>query len=223
MKKIALLSFVLLSQISFGQVTKSLGDFDKVTVFDKISVQLIASSENKIEISGNLASEVELVTKNNELKIRMPFDKLLKGGDITAIVYFKKIEGLEANEGSTIFCESEIKTLDFSLIAKEGGQITVNVDAQRVKVKSSNGARIKLEGKAQNLDIVINSGGVIEAQDCLTSQTVISVNAGGTADITATDLVDAKIRAGGFITIFGKPKQVNQKTILGGSIIMGDR
>jgi Putative auto-transporter adhesin, head GIN domain len=220
MKKIILLGFVLVSQFGFCQVTKSIGDFNKITVFDKISVQLIASTENKIEIKGNLASNVEVVVKNNELKIKMPFDQLMKGGDIVAKVYFKKIDGLEANEGSYISCETQIKSLDFNLLAKEGGQIKINIDAQRIKVKSSNGAVVRLIGKAQNLDAVVNSGGVIEAKDCMTSQTTVSVNAGGNANVTATDLVDAKTRAGGYITIYGKPKQVNQKTVLGGSITM---
>ena len=34
----------------------------------------------------------------------------------------------------------------------------------------------------------------------------------------ATDLVDAKTRAGGEIKIFGKPKQINEKKIAGGTI-----
>jgi hypothetical protein len=31
--------------------------------------------------------------------------------------------------------------------------------------------------------------------------------------------VDAKVKAGGSIYIYGKPKQINQQTILGGTII----
>jgi len=223
MKKIFITALLVATNFVSAQVTKNLGDFDKVTAFDKISVKLIASTENKIEIKGNLAQEVEVVTKNNELKIKMPFDKLMKGEDIVAKVYFKKLEGLEANEGSYISCETELKALDFSLIAKEGGQIRVNVNAQRIAVKSSNGAVIKLSGKAQNIDVVINSGGVLEAKSCQTSQAVVSVNAGGTVDVTASDLADAKTRAGGSITIYGNPKQVNQKTVLGGSIIVSKR
>ena len=34
----------------------------------------------------------------------------------------------------------------------------------------------------------------------------------------ATDLVDAKTRAGGEIIIYGKPKQINEKKIAGGTI-----
>jgi hypothetical protein len=43
-------------------------------------------------------------------------------------------------------------------------------------------------------------------------------HAGGEAAIFATNSVDAKVRAGGDITIFGKPKQINKKIIAGGTI-----
>jgi hypothetical protein len=220
MKKTVLGIFLILSNILNAQVTKSLGEFSKVTAFDKITVILIPSSENKIEISGDLASDVEVVTKNNELKIKMPIDKLMKGGNIKAKVYFEKLEGIEANEGSIVSCNKPLESLDFSLIAKEGGQITANIISERINVKCTNGAIIKLEGDTKNLNIMVNSGGDIDAENCSASQTIVSVNAGGNANVTATDLVDAKVRAGGNITIFGDPRQINQKTVLGGKIII---
>ena len=64
----------------------------------------------------------------------------------------------------------------------------------------------------------MNSGGVYQAEKLVTNQTVITVNAGGESDVYATDLVDAKVRAGGDIIIYGKPKQINQKIVAGGTI-----
>ena len=218
MKKIILFIFLLVSNILLAQISKSLGDFSKVTAFDKISVKLVSSNENRIEIKGDLASEVQIITKNKELKIRMPLEHLMKGDDVKVILYFKKLETIEANEGSSISCDSNLKALDFNLIAKEGADIKVAIDAQRITLKSSNGAVITLSGKTQNLEAMVSSGGILEAQKLETNQTVISVNAGGNADVFATDLVDAKVRAGGNITIFGNPKQVNQKTVIAGNI-----
>lgn len=220
MKKIFMSSFLVFTHILVAQVTKNIGDFTKVTAFDKISVQLIPSLENKVEFTGKFEDEAELINNNGELKIRLPIGSFLKGDDLVAKVYFKKLEALEANEGSYVSCESEIKSLDFSIIAKEGAQIKVTVNAERITVKSSNGAVIKLSGKAQNLDVVTNSGGKLEAEKCITSQTTVSVNAGGFADVYATNLVDAKTRAGGTITIYGNPKQVNKKNVFGGHIII---
>ena len=44
------------------------------------------------------------------------------------------------------------------------------------------------------------------------------VNEGITYPTGFVDLVDAKVRAGGNIMIFGKPKKINQKTVAGGNI-----
>ncbi|WP_309609065.1 head GIN domain-containing protein [Flavobacterium sp.] len=223
MKKILLLTFILVSQYNFGQVTKDVGNFTKVTAFDKISVQLIESDENKVELKGKYENEAELVNNNGELKIRLPIGKFLDGEDLTVKVYFKEILAVEANEGSYLSCQSEIKSVGFDIIAKEGAVIKLNVNAQRIILKASQGAEVNLSGKAQNLDIVTNTGAKVKAETCKTEQTVVSVNAGGFADVYATDFVDAKTRAGGTITIYGNPKQVNQKTVLGGKIIISKR
>jgi hypothetical protein len=206
--------------MSFSQetITKNLGDFDSVKVFDKISLQLIPSEESKIELSGKNSSEVEIVNNNGELKVRMPIGKFLFGEDVTALLYYKNIQSLDACEGSYVSSEKAIKQISFSLNAKEGAEIKLKIEVQKLSIRVASGGIINLEGTAKNQDIIISSGGVLNAKDFQTEQTNVSINAGGTADVRASELVDAKVRAGGTITIFGKPKQINQKTVLGGSI-----
>ena len=41
MKKVLIIAFVFLSQITTAQVTRNLGDFDEVKVFDKINLKFI--------------------------------------------------------------------------------------------------------------------------------------------------------------------------------------
>jgi hypothetical protein len=215
------LTFIACSIFSFGiaQTEKNVGDFTKVSSFDKIDVQLIASNENKVILQGKDADQVELVNKNGELKIRMPFGKLLKGDDISATVYFKKLDAVEANEGSRIASKEEIKAINFDIICKEGSEIKLlNLQASRLQVRTSAGSIVTIKGSVKNQDILSNSGGKYDGQDCITEQTVVTVNAGGIAHVNATDLVDAKTRAGGEIKIYGKPKQINEKKIAGGTI-----
>jgi len=226
MKKILLVAFLMLTQINFAQekLTKNLGDFDAVRVFDRISVQLVPANENKIEITGDRRDDVEIVNKNGDLKIRMKLKKLLKGEDITAILYFKnEIETIEASEGSYVSSEATFKAIDFSVNVKEGAEIKINLDAQKLAVKATSGGIVKLKGSANNQDIVINSGGIVDAKDLETSQTTVAINAGGEADVKASELVDAKTRAGGDITIYGSPKKINKKTFAGGNITESKR
>jgi Putative auto-transporter adhesin, head GIN domain len=219
MKKLVLLSFVMISNLFFGQITKSVGDFNKVTSFDQIDVRLIKGTENKILLSGNEADEVELINKNGELKIRMPLSKTMTGENISATVYYIKIDAVEANEGSRISSEDVFEGFNFNIIAKEGAKIDLRLKVDSATIKISSGAIVKLEGTAKNQEAVINSGGQFEAENLKTTQTTVTVNAGGEAEIFATDFVDAKTRAGGNIIVYGNPKQLNQKNVLGGTIV----
>ena len=217
MKKI-LYSLLLISSIALAQTKKNVGDFNKVTSFDQIDVVLIPSSENKVILNGSGSDQVELVNKNGELKIRMPLTKILSGDNVSATVYYKKIDAVEANEGSKIASEAVFKSTSFDIIAKEGAQIKIKIDVDKLTLRVANGSIIKIEGNAKNQDVLVNSGGIYEAEKLITNQTVITSNAGGEADVFATDLVEAKVRAGGDITIYGKPKQINKKIVLGGTI-----
>ncbi|MES2812336.1 MAG: head GIN domain-containing protein [Bacteroidota bacterium] len=225
MKKLLIISFLAVTIFGSAQVTKDVVNFTKITSFDKINVTLVSTTgEPKVVLTGAGSEDVEIIQKDSELKIRMPLGKLLKGDNITATVYYRKdVYEFEANEGSRISSNDEFHGMNLNFIAKEGSSIKLNVSAQKINVKSFNGSVINLSGKAQNIDVVINSGGIVEARDCMTSQAVVSVNAGGSADVTASDLVDAKTRAGGNITIYGNPKLVNQKTVLGGNITINKR
>ena len=217
MKKIVLI-FLLISTASFSQIEKEVGDFSKVTAFDQIDVLLIASDENKVILNGNGSEDVELINKNGELKIRMPLTKMLSGDNISVTVYYKELTAIEANEKSRISSEATFEATGFDIIAKEGSEIKIKLLVDRLTAKIANGSKVNVEGNATTQDILINSGGIYEAEKLITSQTYITTNAGGEADIYATDIVDAKVRAGGVITIYGKPKQINQKTVAGGRI-----
>ncbi|MDP5198395.1 head GIN domain-containing protein [Flavobacterium sp. DG2-3] len=218
MKKLIIGAAILFVQMSFGQVTKELGDFDTVKVFDKLSVKLVQSSENKIVIKGAREAEVEAVNKNGILKLRMPFPKLLSGNDLDITLYYKHIELIDVNEGAEAKSSETIKATSFKVSAQEGGLINVDLNVDKLKVSSVSGGSITLTGKAENQVASLGAGGYLLASKLNTSQTTVSVSAGGKADVNASTLVDAKVSAGGSIYIYGKPKQINQKTVFGGKI-----
>jgi hypothetical protein len=217
MKKL-LFSLLLISSLTYSQNEKKVGDFHKVTAFDQITVELIASDENKVELSGTNSDAVEVVNRNGELKLRMPLTKLLKGNQVKAKVYYTDLDAVEANEGAQISSESSIKSTAFDIIAKEGAKIDIRLEVAKLTIKITSGGIVNTEGTAKNQDVVVSAGALYEGKELTTEQTVISINAGGEATIFASELVDAKVRAGGEITVYGKPKQVNQKTLAGGHI-----
>jgi hypothetical protein len=217
MKKL-LFSVLLISSLTSAQTEKKVGKFHKVTAFDQITVELIASEENKVVLSGTNSDVVEVVNKNGELKLRMPLTNLLKGNQVNAKVYHTDLTAIEANEGSQISSDSSIKAIGFDIISKEGSKIDINLEVSSLNVKLLSGGIVKTVGTAKNQYVVVLAGAIYEGKDLATEQTSISINAGGEAAVFATQLVDAKARAGGDIMIYGNPIQVNKKTFAGGRI-----
>ncbi len=204
--------------IASAQVTKNLGDFDQLKVFDQIQVTLVHSDENKIELRGQHSGDVEFVTKNNQLKIRMPINRTLDGESVKATLYFKSLNDVDASEGALVTTSETIKTRKMTVTAKEGAQIELNLDVDNVDVKSVTGANITLAGNANTIDIKVGTGGIVDAKSLTARDADVNINAGGEVDVNATDEVDADVKAGGNIRIYGNPSSVNKKTTLGGTI-----
>ena len=218
MKKIILIAFVMISQLNFGQTTIKLTDFDELKVFDQLNVTLVQSDENKVEISGKNESSFEAVNKNGVLKLRMKLTKMLSGEDTKVTLYFKNIKSIDANEGSIVSSKHIFKQTTIDLSSQEGAKIDVELDVENTSIKIYSGGIISLWGKAVTQKTMITSGGIFYGKDLVTSQTSVSISAGGSADVNATTLVNAKVNAGGSISIYGKPKEIKQETFAGGII-----
>ena len=148
----------------------------------------------------------------------MNLEHSFQGDTVSVTLYYKKINALEANEGSFIYSEAIFSGSLFSVIAKEGSQIKVQFSVEKLNVKLLQGSQLEIKGTATSTDVLVNTGAKYNAKNLETSNTTITVNAGGEADIFASKAVDAKVRAGGTILIYGNPSDINQKIIAGGTV-----
>ncbi|MCQ0112826.1 head GIN domain-containing protein [Zhouia amylolytica] len=210
-------SFTLLAQ---DKVVKELGEFSEIKAFDGISVNLVKSDENKAIVTGDDVHKVVFVNNGGKLKIRMEIDKVFSGFETFVEVHYKgRIETVDVNENAFVTSKHLIKQETLELKAQEGGEIDLKLEVLRLNVKSITGGIIEASGTAKNQVVRINTGGQYEGDRLQTEQTDVDVNAGGTAYVKASELVEAKVRAGGTIRIFGKPKVIDQQKLIGGKII----
>lgn len=219
MKKI-ILALLCVSSLLNAQtpIEKSLGDFKELKVFDLLEVKLVKSNKNKISITGKNANNVVLVNKNGTLKIRMNLEESFDGSKTFATLYFTNIEIIDANEGAYIYSEDVIKQFDLNLKAQEGGFIKLKLDTSILDVKSVTGGNIEAKGSSKKQKVSLNTGGIYHGEHVKTEQTEVSILAAGEAFVNASKLVDIKIRIGGDVYIYGKPKTVNENKAIGGRI-----
>ncbi len=218
MKKLILIFMLCISAISFSQETTEVGDFTELKVYDLITVKLVPSDENKVVVEGKNTEFVKTINENGVLKIRMELEERFDGSATTVTAYFKNISIIDANEGSYIYSETEIKSPSLELKTQEGGKIKIEIATENLEVRSVSGGVVEAKGKATKQNININSGGAYEGKDLITSQTFVNVTAGGSAVVFAKDKVEAKVTAGGIIKVYGNPKDVKKKRLAGGNI-----
>lgn len=220
MKILSTLFLVILTSSVFSQgiITKEVGDFNELKVYDLIVVTLIQSNENKVVIKGEDTQDVNIVNKNGTLKIKMNAEKIFRGEDTYVEVYFKNIDIIDANEGANIVGNEMISQNTIELRAQEGGRIKVGLDLNHTKIKAVSGGIVEASGISKSQEITLNSGGIFEGRELKTEDTKIGITAAGEADINASNKVDAKVTAGGNVNIYGNPKTVNEKSFAGGRI-----
>ncbi len=203
---------------SFGQVERAVGNFSSLKVYDRINVELIESSKNTVEISGDEDGRIEIINKNGELKVRTKTTQFLKGENVRVKVYYDNLNEIQASQGAVIISNEILKANALKLISNEGSSIILELKVNQLAVRGNSGGEFKLSGSAKSQDIVMNSGAVFNGEKIKGEQVSIAVNAGGEAKVYTTETISAKIRAGGNIKIYGNPKNRNISTLIGGKI-----
>ena len=223
MKHLHIILFAVCTQL-FSQTTtkKTLGEFSELKVYDLINTELIKASENKIVVSGTNSENINIVHKNETLKVKMKLKHKFKGAETQVKIYYTGIDVIDANEGSFIFSKDTIKQYEILLKAQEGSKILVNTDTKRLVAKSVTGSTITTKGTSENQEITISTGGVYKGANNAVENTCLSIKAGGEAEVRTLNVLDINIFAGGDVFIYGTPKQLKQKKMFGGRIIFKD-
>jgi len=220
MKQILYIVACLLSTTIIAQnpLDKNVGDFNEVKVYDLIEVNLIKSDENRVVITGDDVEDVEVFNKDGKLKIRMAFQKTFNGLKTFVAVHYTDLDIIDGNEGAFISSNELMEQDDIILKAQEGARIKVGLDVKNVEIRAVTGGIVETRGRANRQEIVLNTGGVYEGKEFETKSTKVTIRAAGDAEVFASDRVDAKVRAGGDIQIYGNPNNVKEDRLFGGRI-----
>ena len=218
------LVFLLLvtSTLTFAQAIR-LGQFDEIKVFDGIRVTVIPSQADSLVIEGKNKDFVSYKNKNGRLYIRMNVKKRLSGFNTTVALFSSTpLEVIDVNEGAFVSFQDVLFQQSIVFKAQEGAEIDAILDVQKVTTKTVSGGRVNLKGAAVTQEHRVSAGGVVDAATLDSQQVQVSVKAGGSAAVRATELADARVSFGGSVKVYGEPKKLIQKTAVGGNITLVD-
>ncbi|WP_438710636.1 head GIN domain-containing protein [Aquimarina muelleri] len=221
MKKLVFLSvfFIIAQGQAQNILTKKVSDFKELKVFDKIKVILIQGEENKIEISGIKKEKIDIVIKNQVLKIKMSLNNTWDENNTNVTVFYKELSKIDVNEGASVTIKGTLKYSDLDLRAQEGGEIKGTIESDKLIARAITGGGLILDGKVKEQEVTVKAGGQFISKDLKTETTQVKISAGGRANVNASKYVKANTNVGGTIKIYGKPKEIDSQKLFGGKII----
>ncbi|WP_275315137.1 head GIN domain-containing protein [Tenacibaculum bernardetii] len=221
MKKLVFICLFLMPIVASAQttLTKQLGEFSTVKVYNGIDLELVKSDENKIIVTGEKTDKVSIKNKNNTLKIALNFPETTADGKVKITLYYASLlETIDANEGATI-TGKKIEQSQIEIKAQEGAFINMVVDVKHLMVKSVSGAVIKLSGTTKNQTVEANLGGIYHGYNLIVSDlNYVRAGSGSKVEVQAGETLDAKVSFGGSIFYKGTPEVFKDKKVIGGVI-----
>ncbi len=213
---------LFLINLTFAQnpKTQNVGDFTEVKVFDLIKVNLIKSEENKVVLTGKDIDDIELINKNGTLKVRMNLDKVFDGDQTFVQIYYKDLRIIDGNEGAQIVANELMEQQYLEIRMQEGASIKAGLKLEDVDMRAVTGGILFVSGQVAKQDIELNTGGIFNGKELHSKVTKLRIQAGGEAEVYASDLAEIKVRAGGDVQVYGNPKQVIKDKFIGGTIKM---
>ena len=164
MKKFIITVIALcISAITFAQnpIEKNVGDFTEVKVYDRIVVNLVKSDENKVIISGEDASQVNIVNKDGKLKIKMDLGLIFDGNRTFVHVYYSDLQIIDGNEGAVITSNELIEQDRIEIKMQEGARVTVGLQVKEAHLRAVTGGIIEASGQATIQKVKVNTGGPV--------------------------------------------------------------
>lgn len=219
MKKVIFAFLVLVTGSVLAQEkVENLGDFTAVKVFDRMRVNLVKSTENRVYLKGKDTDDIELINKDGMLKIRMDIDKIFDGNETFVEVHFKDLKVIDGNEGAEINVNELLEQESIEIRVQEGARVTAGLEVNSAKMRAVTGGIIDARGSAKTQNVEINTGGIYNGKALETTDTQLRIQAGGEADIFARRTADIKLRAGGDVHVYGNPTEVIKDKFIGGRV-----
>ena len=250
-RDLLVLTFLLLMMVSFhscnsenapdcfqdtGEITRaevSVADFDKITVFENITLVLKQGNTQKVEIETGeyLRNEVEAVVENGRLILTDTNDCNYVREYGTTVVYVTtpNLSEIRSSTGFPIKSDGVLSFNSLSLLSESfsapeaattDGSFDLELDVNSLGIIVNGIAYFKIKGEAVNFNISIAAGDSrIEASE-LTAQNV-NLNHRGSNDVLINPQVrlTGVLRGTGDVLSYHRPTEVSVEELYNGRLI----
>ena len=219
MKKIIyILALVALPNLLSAQTERKIGDFQKLSVYDGINVELIKSDTNRVEINGKNTAYIVVKNKNGDLKIRLSVERRFSGNRTKVSVFYKNLYSVISHEGANVFSKDTINQADLNLKANSGSRQNMIVKLNTLQATASAGAKINIKGLAKYQELSATTGAEIMVSKVENEEANVVSTTGALIDVSTTKDLKVNSKIGGIINVHTKTDKITEKISVGGAV-----
>ena len=219
MKKIIyIVALVVLPNLLSAQTERKIGDFQKLSVYDGINVELIKSDTNRVEINGKNTAYIVVKNKNGDLKIRLSVERRFSGNRTKVSVFYKSLYSVISHEGANVFSKDTISQADLNLKANSGSRQNMIVKLNTLQATATAGAKINIKGLAKYQELSATTGAEIMASKVQNEEANVVSTTGALIDVSTTKDLKVNSKIGGIINVHTKTDKITEKISVGGAV-----
>jgi Putative auto-transporter adhesin, head GIN domain len=198
--------------------TRSLDDFNRLSVGEAISVTLIPGNKNEAVLTSKNVklTDVETQISGNRLKIELRHNRN-ENVDVEIKLTYKSLEAISVSSAADVVTKGPVKSASLDITVSSAGNAELDIISNSIEVEVSSAAELRLEGKAESQRASVSSAGEYYAYDLDCEETYVRVSSAGSARVTATKEIDARASSGGTVKYKGDPDKVYVNSSSGGS------
>jgi len=203
--------------------TRSVINFDQISVTGMMEVQLIQGSEGKIDIEAesNLMEFIETEVNNGHLRISIQKGINIepsKNYPIRIVVPFETLGALTLTGSGHIRNSEVIKARDFKINVTGSGNMNLNLLTENLESIITGSGDLKLKGTTREFKCKVTGSGDVFAYDLKAVKVDASITGSGDVEVSVENELDAKISGSGDIKYRGNPDKQNFKTSGSGTV-----
>lgn len=203
--------------------TRTVGNYDRITVTGPMEVQLIAGNEGKIDIEAesNLLEFIETEVSGGTFKISIQKGVNLEPSrnyPIKITVPFESLDAVTLTGSGHIRNNDVIKSRDFKVNVTGSGNMNLNLITENLESTLTGSGDVKLRGNTNEFKCKVTGSGDVFAYDLKAFIVDASVTGSGDIQVSVENQLDARVSGSGDITYNGEPTKQNFRTSGSGKI-----
>jgi hypothetical protein len=210
-----------------GNVVKETRDvtgFTGVHVSSGIDVYLSEGDQYEVvvEADENLIEVIETDLKGDMLVVGTDQVNIRRAEAKRVHVTLPHLKELKISSAGDCKGQTPFHCGDLRLSISSAGDMSLEVEADRIVLDISSSVDAKITGKANLLDASLSSAGDLDAYDLEARSVEVNVSSAGDARVFATEEISMSASSAGNIYYRGDPKVVHSSTSSAGGIVHRD-